>query len=235
MMMVYFGSVINMDGYLERSQYFTSDDWLNLWREGSTPWDLEGSHSHSAKLWQFWQEVSQQKPDGLSVVMPGAGRAHDAEIFLSAGCQVTALDLSAEAAHDATSKYEVFYHQGLFDYRVGDMFALDLKESADLIFDRAVLCAFHRDLREQYRDFCCQCLKVGGWFLSLPFSREESTSPQDDHEKLQPPYFLSASEIFTLMSEHFHLIMMEAIPSQADNSLPFQSSESMMIWQKISP
>ena len=113
--------------------------WMKRWSDHHTPWDLKGPHPDTSYLWQEWQRITQKNTRSLKVAIPGAGSAHDAQIFLQDHCSVWAYDLAREAQKKAMNSFQSFEN---FHYILGDMFSQKPKPKVHLIFDRAVLCAF---------------------------------------------------------------------------------------------
>lgn len=219
-------------------QPLTSQDWVELWQRGRTPWDLGGAHQGTAKLWQQYKRMTMGRLDGRAgwspawtaphVLMPGAGAAHDAAVFLEDGCAVTAYDVADQARVAAQPLRSKFTQ---FDYRVGDIFSADLTESSvDIVFDRAVLCAFEPQLREPYVDFCAHALSSEGYLLGLPFMRTPAAPATPYGAENHPPFFLTVLELFELVSTQFELVFME--PWQRMLTRAEAYGEYLMIWRK---
>ena len=200
-------------------------DWLEMWQQDRTPWDLGGAHAGVYKLWDEFKDITQVPVAARRVLIPGAGRAHEAVVFLEDGCHVLACDLSEVACTAAKSMLGKFAD---FEYRVGDLF--ELESQTDIIFDRAVMCAFPTTLRQRYVQFCAHTLLSGGCLLSIPFVRlpEVSTTPYGASNR--PPFFLSAAEIFELLSVYFDLVFMEPWPRVLSASDPY--GDYLMIWRR---
>lgn len=220
----------------------TPHDWVELWQAGTTPWDLGGAHPGTAKLWQEYKRMRLGRLDARStpgwpqasaaphVLMPGAGAAHDAVRFLEDGCAVTAYDI-AQQARVAAGPLRSRFAQ--FEYRVGDIFVAELNESpVDIVFDRAVLCAFYPQLRVSYIDYCAHVLSPGGYLLGLPFMRIPAVSATPYGADNYPPFFLTVGELFELMSMQFDLVLME--PWQRILTRAEAYGEYLMIWRKRS-
>ena len=203
----------------------SQQDWLEWWQQGMTPWDLGGAHPGVYKLWDELKSITMATMTSRRVLMPGAGRAHDAVVFLADGCQVLACDLSEVACAAAIAIQDKFTH---FEYRVGDLF--ELESQADIIFDRAVMCAFPSNLRQRYVQFCAHRLLSGGYFLSIPFVRLPEVQATPYGPSNRPPFFLSVAEIFELLSAYFDLVHMEPWQRVLSGSYPY--GDFLMIWRR---
>ena len=80
-------------------------DWRKHWEDGRTPWDLGSPHAATRYLANCCKEILSFEFKGKDVVIPGAGRGHDAKIFLERGALVTAVDLSQIACDEARKLY----------------------------------------------------------------------------------------------------------------------------------
>lgn len=219
------------------SDTLTHEDWIAKWHSDETTWDLGGIHPGSSQLWSEWKTITGCDPSSTVVLMPGAGRAHDARLFLNDRSQVIACDLSSVARADAVATLHhpnLSYHVGdLFEFHPKHMTSMNQNKQVDVIFDRAVLCAFHDQLRVRYVRWCAQQLESKKWFISIPFVRLSSGSETPyPHQKTatQPPFFLTVDQILDVFSSLFDLVWMSPYPSPLTSPNPY--GEYLMIWQR---
>lgn len=174
-------------------------DWKKFWNEGHTPWDLGRPHAATRYLVSEALGLLGESLLDKKVVIPGGGRAHDGRIFLERGAEVTTVDLSEVACSEAVKLYGA---NEKFKAVSGNFFEFAKKETYDIVFDRAMLCALPSDLRPTYINAASKCLDVNGLFLTIPFARFKQ-----DIEG--PPFVIDEKEIFELFSQDFDLVFAE--------------------------
>ncbi|MCY4444774.1 MAG: methyltransferase domain-containing protein [Proteobacteria bacterium] len=198
--------------------------WLDAWKEGNTPWDLKKPHQATSYLLNRYTELRlRDNKEKLHVFIPGAGRAHDAQVFLDAGHKVTAMDIAPQAVEYGQKAF----FQKDFTYLKGDILsAFSISQSAskvDIIFDRAVLCALPHQQRLTYSQVCHHILKKHGAFISIPFY----TMPTPKYWQ-GPPFLLSPKELMELFSDNFYVLSMEYSRFSKENEM----QEYLMILEK---
>ena len=180
--------------------------WCEAWKRLETPWDLGAPHKATAFLLEKTRSLRVHSLDSSSVVLiPGAGRAHDSEVFLDQGMEVVAVDLAPEPAQWALERFKD--HLASFSYEVGDLFEVVPGMSVEMVFDRAVLCALDPAQRLDYLKVMSEALVPGGFMLSIPFHQIDFSwrTPGETG----PPYVLSVSEIRELFSRFFEILWMK--------------------------
>ena len=207
-------------------------DWIDLWNQQETPWDLGGVHPATGVLWSKWQQLSGKPCSGTTVLMPGAGSAYDAELFLDSGASVVAIDLSQKAQEKAVAAFSSFSDR--FQYEAGDMFHWQSKVPLDVIYDRAVFCAFDQVDRARYVAFCADILPPGGWMLSPAAVRSHGVEENPHKAHGMPPYYLPVNQV---ISEHqaasggqLQLTWLAPFDKVISSDHPY--GLVMMIWQK---
>src|SRR5689334_17318379 len=111
-----------------------SDAWNQRYVEGRTGWDL--GRPQSALVC-----VIAAQPPPLRVLVPGAGRGHDAVAWAEAGHEVVAVDFAPMAV--AAGRENAAARGLAIEVREADIFALpgDLAGSFDLVWEQTCFCA----------------------------------------------------------------------------------------------
>ena len=194
-------------------------DWKTRYRESDTPWD-KGCPSPVlseliAKQPQFFHPSS-------TVLIPGCGKGHDSQPFLSAGLSVTGIDVSALAMDAASSLYGASER---LMWTVGDIFKMpsEYHNTYDLIWEHTCYCAIDPSLRPAYVDAMFELLKPNQFFVGVFFI--ETGVPLAEG----PPFKTSRDEVYENFDRKFHLVW-EGKPSL---SYPGREDrEWVMIWRK---
>ena len=186
--------------------------WSNRYRSDATGWDL-GQVSPPLKSY-----IDQLKNKQLSILIPGAGNAHEAEYLYHQGFKnVHVLDHAAEPLKNLKNripdfpenqlhKEDFFKHEGQYD----------------LILEQTFFCALHPELRSEYSRKMNELLNKGGKIVGLLFDIQ---FPFDG-----PPFGGSCEEYQTYFSPYF-----EFEPEECYNSIaPRQGNELFFIARKYS-
>ncbi len=191
------------------------DKWEADYERKTDGWDLGGPTPVFKRL----AASGRFKPGRM--VVPGAGRGHDAREFARHGFQVTAIDFAPYVVHemrklaDPDAPIEILQH---------DLFNLphELDDSFDYLLEYTCFCAIDPKRRTEYADLVTRLLKPGGTFIDLAFPLDERPGG--------PPYSISETEIFDLFSERgFNLLSRE---KPADSISPRRRAEELLIFQK---
>ena len=135
-----------------------ADFWRPFWDQSVTPWDLGGPHPALVA-------AADSLPAGIRVLVPGAGRGHDARFLASLGHRVTAVDFVRQPEAEA----ELLAAGGSF--LVEDALALaDTRGPFDLYFEHTFLCALPPDRRADWGALVRRQVAVGGrlWAVVFP-------------------------------------------------------------------
>jgi len=136
------------------------------------------------------------------MIVPGAGRGHDAREFSRHGFQVTAVDFSPYVISemrrlvDPQAPVEVLQH---------DLFTLprELDGSFDYALEYTCFCAIDPKRRPEYANLITRLLKPGGVYIDLAFPLDGRAGG--------PPFAVSDLEVLDLYQERgFKLLSREA-------------------------
>jgi SAM-dependent methyltransferase len=139
---------------------YDAASWNSHYAEGSDRWTLS---SAPPVLEQLIASIG----DPQRVLVPGAGRGHDAFAWARAGHRVIALDFAPLAV---TAMRERSREQGLFvDVREADVITppVDLRGEIDLVWEQTCLCALLPEQRRMYLAAMATILRPGGSMVAL--------------------------------------------------------------------
>lgn len=158
----------------------------------SDGWDLGGP----TPVFERLAASGRFKPGRMLV--PGAGRGHDAREFARHGFQVTAIDFSAHAVAEMRRLAEPGVPVEIIQ---SDLFTLPrtLNHTFDYVLEYTCFCAIDPTRRNDYADLMTRLIKPGGIYIDLAF-------PIDAH-KGGPPFAVSIPEILaTFEARGFRLL-----------------------------
>ncbi len=191
--------------------------WEEVYQGGRAGWDLGGAAPVFRRL------------AGSGIFVPGrmlvpcAGRGHDAREFARHGFQVTAVEFAADPVCDM---------QAMSDPRAPveilqmDIFELphEVDGTFDYVLEYTCFCAISPSRRPEYVDLVTRMLKPGGIYIDLAF-------PTDDHAG-GPPFAVSVPNIIERFTAHgFELWQREAPPDSVPQR---RGKEELLIFQKRS-
>jgi methyl halide transferase len=191
------------------------EKWDENYQRGTDGWDL-------GKPTPLFQQLLLRPdlPPGR-IIVPGAGRGHDAREFARYGFQVTAVDFSSPAVQEMhrlaspDAPVEILQH---------DIFMLpeSFDQSFDYVLEYTCFCAIDPTGRAAYADLVARLLKSGGMYIDLAFPL--------DGRKGGPPFAVTIKEILDLfLARDFKLISREksvqSIPRRRD-------AEELLLFQK---
>ena len=191
------------------------EKWEADYKRKSDGWDLGGPTPVFKRL----ASSKRFKPGRLLV--PGAGRGHDAREFARYGFQVTAVDFSSYVVEemkrlaDPKAPIEVIQN---------DIFALPTKldNSFDYVLEYTCFCAIDPKRRPEYADLITRLLKPGGTYIDLAF-------PLDGRPG-GPPFAVLDSELLDLYQKRGFKLMGREKPF--DSVSPRSGAEELFIFQK---
>ncbi|MGB8648461.1 MAG: methyltransferase domain-containing protein [Anaerolineae bacterium] len=175
------------------------DKWEADYRRGTDGWDLRGPTRIFKRL------AAGGLPPGRMLV-PGAGRGHDAREFARHGFQVTAVDFSPFVVREM---HRLAAPDAPVEILEQDVFVLppELDGAFDYVLDYTCFCAIDPRRRGEYADRVARWLKPGGVYLQLAF-------PLADHAG-GPPFAVSVSEILDLFGARGFTLVTREIPAES--------------------
>lgn len=155
------------------------------------------------------------------MLVPGAGRGHDAREFGRHGFQVTAVDFTSFAVgemHRLTDPHapiEIIQH---------DIFTLPekLDNSFDYVLEYTCFCAIDPKRRGEYAGLVRRLLKPGGTYIDLAF-------PLDGRNG-GPPFAVSRTELIKLLQKQGFKLLSKEVP--VDSVPQRRGAEELFIFQK---
>jgi thiopurine S-methyltransferase len=198
--------------------------WDDKWHanaSGMPRWDLGNAHPLLKDLIVGTQKQG-SLPHGGRILVPGAGRAHDAWALSRQGFKVHAIDIVPKAVELAQQLYPP---DDSFTIAIGDVFAAGttFAQEFDGVFDRAMLCALDASRRVPYVESMAAALKPGGVFMSLTFQTLNL-------DREGPPFAIAMDELYRLMSPKFTLLMAESRQDGAVDEIIV--SELVNVWRR---
>lgn len=175
-----------------------SNSWNERYRTGQTGWDI--GYSNRA-LTDYVLKRFQDK--STRILIPGAGRAYEAEFLYAEGyANVYVTDIAPLAKLEFMERVKDFPED---QYIVGDFFELNM--SFDLILEQTFFCALPPSLRTDYIRKMHDLLKDGGRLAGVLFNYERPNGP---------PWGGSREEYEGLFRPLFDILIME----NCDRSIP---------------
>ena len=193
------------------------DKWQADYERRSDGWDLGGP----TPIFKRLAESGRFQPGRM--VVPGAGRGHDAREFARHGFQVTAIDFAPQAVHEMKRLAEP---QAPVEILQHDLFSLpqELDNSFEYLLEYTCFCAIDPQRRTEYADLVSRLLKPGGKYIDLAF-------PLDGRGG-GPPFAVSESEVIDLFGQRGFKLQSREKP--AESVSPRRHAEELFIFQKLS-
>ena len=179
--------------------------WHHRYAEQDAPWDLGGPSTPLATYLDGLEDRD------LRILIPGAGRAYEAEYAHRLGFRnVYPMDLTGAPFDDLLQRCPTFPQEHLL---VGDFF--EHQGSYDIILEQTFFCALDPALRERYVAHMHSLLVPGGKLVGVLFNIPLNA----DH----PPFGGSVDDYAPLFRKHFHEVSLEpcrnSIKPRAGNEL----------------
>jgi SAM-dependent methyltransferase len=175
-------------------EQLTAESWNRRYLDANTPWDL-GDVSPPLKQW-----IDRFPSKELKILIPGAGKAHEATYLFESGFQqVFVCDWAEEAMAHFREQSPDFPESQLL---VRDFF--ELAPAYDIILEQTFFCALHPSQRPDYARKCAELLVEGGLLGGLLFAHP---FPFEG-----PPFGGTKEEYLTYLEPHFEVLEMEVSP-----------------------
>lgn len=166
---------------------FNKEFWTARYQNNETGWDL-GAPSTPLK-----EYIDQLIDKNLSILIPGAGNAYEAEYLFNKGFKnITVIDISSEPLKNIQKRLPDFPKENLI---FGDFF--DHNKQYDLILEQTFFCALDPSLREKYVEQMHTLLKPAGKLVGVVFTAPLNTE--------MPPFAATKEEYLALFSSKFNL------------------------------
>lgn len=185
------------------------DFWCKRFSEGVTPWD-------AGRVPADFAAFVEERAAPLATLIPGCGSAWEAAWLAARGWPVTALDFSPTAiarARDVPGTAAV-------DLVCADFFTYQPQHQAELIYERAFLCALPRKLWDDWARHVAALLPPGGLLAGYFFVCDQSKGP---------PFGILEHQLNNLLVGNFARLEDAAV----DDSIPvFSGRERWQVWQR---
>ena len=179
-------------------------DWHSRWESNKIGWHAD---QVNLQLIEYFSELN--LVDGDKIFVPLCGKSVDMLYLLQRGLKVVGVEMSEIAAKqffsDNKLEYSVSKADDLMLYEgdgiqifCGDFFSLKVKHLEDVkaVYDRAALIALDKALRQKYvnhlNDIILKDVRVLLLTLNYP-----------QHQRVDPPYAVSKSEVNSLYGGSF--------------------------------
>ena len=170
---------------------FNKDFWTQRYQNNETGWDL-GAPSTPLK-----EYIDQLDNKFLSILIPGAGNAYEAEYLFNKGFKnITVIDISSEPLKNIQKRLPDFPKENLIHT---DFF--EHKNQYDLILEQTFFCALHPLLRRNYVEQIHKILKPKGKLVGVIFTEPLNTE--------MPPFAATKEEYIAYFSTKFNFKIFE--------------------------
>jgi SAM-dependent methyltransferase len=189
--------------------------WRGRYAAQQTGWDVGAI---TPPLREYFDQLG--PADHRRILVPGAGRAYEAEYLHTKGfSEVFVVDLAPEALEALHQRVPTFPASHLLHQ---DFFALSASPPFDLIVEQTFFCALDPTLRAAYAEQCARLLRPGGTLAGLLFETDFGDSSE-------PPFGGTREEYQAYFAPYFHFVHFET----AYNSLrPRQGRELFICLKK---
>ena len=197
---------------------FDAAYWQSRYTAGHDGWDV---HAVTPPLQAYFDQLDLTRQP--RILIPGAGRAYEAEYLHQLGCrEVFVADIAPEALAALAARVPDFPAAHLLP---ADFFALPTAPPYDLIVEQTFFCALNPGLRPAYARQCAALLRPGGTLMGLLFDT-------DFGPVQEPPFGGSREEYREYFAPYFDFRHFET----ATNSLrPRQGRELFICLKKKFP
>ena len=144
---------------------FDAAYWQGRYAAGRDGWD---AHTATPPLRAYFDQLDVARQP--RILIPGAGRAYEAEYLHQSGFQqVVVADIAPEALAALATRVPDFPAKNLL---LADFFALPNDPPYDLIVEQTFFCALSPLLRPAYAQQCAALLRPGGTLMGVLFDTD---------------------------------------------------------------
>ncbi|RYU77896.1 methyltransferase domain-containing protein [Hymenobacter persicinus] len=188
--------------------------WQERYAAGRTGWD---AGAITPPLREYFSQL--ELPANSRILIPGAGRAYEAEALHGQGYKnIFVADLAPAALAALHQRVPGFPAEHLL---LADFFALPAQPPYDLIVEQTFFCALDPALRPAYAQKCAELLRPGGTLMGLLFDTDFGPSSE-------PPFGGTREEYRAYFAPYFNFHHFET----AYNSLPPRQGRELFICLK---
>ncbi len=185
--------------------------WTQRYKGDNTPWDI--GHA-SPPLINYTNQIEDK---ALDILIPGAGKAHEAIYLHRAGFRNVLVCDWAEVAFEHLKEQAPDFPE---DHMiVADFFELDLE--VDLILEQTFFSAIDPKLRKKYVEQCYKLLRPSGKIVGVLFAHE---FPFEG-----PPFGGNKAIYQSLFATHFNILSLEIA---SDSIAPRLGNELFAVFKK---
>jgi SAM-dependent methyltransferase len=180
-------------------EFLTPEAWEARYATGETGWDIGRAAPPLERL------LDAYRPAGLSALVPGCGRGHEARLLSALGADpVVAVDFSPRALEQARAIQPAL--SARVTWALGDVRRLpELADGAfDLVVEHTCFCALAPDDRPAYMSQIAAALRPSGHLVGLFFV--DFDNPDG------PPFGVSQADLRRLLDPDFLVIHWEKSP-----------------------
>lgn len=189
---------------------FDADFWNERYESQNTGWDIG---TISTPLKDYFDQLEDRS---MSILIPGAGNAYEAEYLVGLGFEnVSIVDFALNPLSDFKQRNPSFPDERLL---LKDFF--ELEGEYDLIIEQTFFCALDPSLRTKYAKKMSELLSQNGKLVGVLFNR---------HFDEGPPFGGNKEEYLTYFEDEFIVRKMEDC---YNSILPRQGSELFIQLQK---
>ncbi len=191
------------------------EKWQTDYERGTDGWDLQGPTPVFKRL------ASEGRFAPGRMIVPGAGRGHDAREFARRGFQVTAVDFTPYAIREMRRLADP---DAPIDIQPHDLFTLprELDGAFDYVLEYTCFCAIDPRRRAEYADVIARLLKPRGIFIDLAFPLDSRAGG--------PPFAVSIAKVQELFARRGFTLMHQELPSDSVPARP--GREQLLVFQR---
>jgi len=186
---------------------FDKSYWQSRYDSDTTGWDIGGP---STPLKEYFDQLEDRS---ISILIPGAGNAYEAEYLHQLGFpNVTVIDLAIAPLENLQKRAPGFPEANLVQ---GDFF--EHNGQYDLIVEQTFFCALNPKLRPQHAQHTSKLLKPGGKLVGLLFDDPLFTE--------HPPFGGNKAEYIPHFASYYDFMVFD----RAHNSIPPRADRELFI------